>query len=293
MKKKHFTAITLLLLTAGFLTVTAVSCGFFPEDEDDKLDLSGMKLVWSDEFDSGSTKTAPSTSNWTAEIWEPRRVNNEEQAYINSTQTAYVSDGTLKIRAIKSGTWKSARLKTEDADGTHSWKYGYFEARMKMPKGKGVWPAFWMMPHDPTGKSGDGAYGTWPRSGELDILEFSPGTTGNKVYSTVHHSMSSTEASKDSYSSLGSKVFDDASSAWHTYGLRWTESYVEAFYDGESLGTSYYNGGYNSPKGWTSWPYDQKFYIILNLAMGGNLGGSIDSSLTEAVLEVDYVRVYQ
>ncbi len=293
--KKHFAGIAFSLLGAGILALATISCGFLPEDEEEKLDLSGMKLVWSDEFDS-ETKTAPSETNWTHEIWAKGRVNNEQQAYKKDLKYAYVSDGTLKIVAKKeNGSWNSARLKTEDADGTHSWKYGYFEARLKMPAGKGVWPAFWMMPHDPTGNSGDGAYGGWPRSGELDIMEFSPGTTGNKVYSTVHHSESSSSSDKDKYSSLGSKMIDDASTGWHTYGLRWTESYVEAFYDGVSLGARYYNTAYNSgnPDTWVAWPYDQKYYIILNLAMGGNLGGGIDSSLTEATFEIDYVRVYQ
>ena len=291
MKKKHFAAIAFSLLGAGVLALTAISCGFLPEDEDDKLDLSGMSLVWSDEFNSGTT---PSENNWSYEVWDKGKVNNEQQAYKKSSKYASISNGTLKIKAYKeAGEWVSARIKTEDADGTHSWKYGYFEARMKMPKGKGVWPAFWMMPHDPTGKSGNGPYGVWPRSGELDIMEYSPGTSGNKLYATVHHSNSMDDAGTDSYSSLGSKFLDDADTNWHTYGLRWTESYVEAFIDGVSLGDKYYNGGYNSNNGWVKWPYDQKFYIILNLAMGGNLGGTIDSSLTQATFEIDYVRVYQ
>jgi beta-glucanase (GH16 family) len=89
---------------------------------------------------------------------------------------------------------------------------------------------------------------------------------------------------------LGDKYISGAADEWHTYGLRWTDEYVEAFIDNVSLGTKYYN---DQKGNFATWPYDQKFYIILNLAMGGDLGGSIDSSLTEAVYEIDYVRVYQ
>ena len=287
MKNKRHKGLITLLLCFGTILFTVSSCGFLPEDEEKTLNKNGLTLVWSDEFDSGSV---PSNSNWTHEVWGPKKYNNEEQYYTNSEKTAYISDGTLKIKAYKeNGNWYSARLKTENATGSHSWKYGLFEAKIKMPKGNGVWPAFWMMPHDPTGNSGNGSYGVWPRSGELDIMEYSPGTQGSKVYATVHHSKSSSEAEKDSYSTLGSKVINDAATEWHTYAIQWTAEYIEVFFDDVSLGIKYYN----DEKGWVNWPYDQKFYIILNLAMGGNLGGSIDSSLTEAIYEIDYVRVYQ
>ena len=278
MKKKKIATLAASLLVFGALAFTATSCGFLPEDEENKIvDKSGLKLVWSDEFDSGTT---PSTSKWTKEIWNPGKVNNEKQYYTDSEKTAYISDGTLKIKAYKeNGNWYSARIKTEKKA---SWKYGLFEAKIKMPAGNGVWPAFWMMPED-------SAYGTWPRSGELDIMEYSPSTTKTRAYSTVHHSASESQASTDSYKSLGGKELPDAASAWHTYSLRWTEDYVEAFIDGASIGSKYYNDG----KGWVNWPYDKPYYIILNLAMGGTLGGAIDSSLTEAVFEIDYVRVYQ
>lgn len=276
MKRQHNGILLVLLLCAA--AVMTASCMFKPDEEESADPTDGLSLVWSDEFDSGTT---PSSSNWTKEIWSKGYVNNEVQAYVSSDDNAYVSDGTLKIKAIKdsSGSWTSARLKTY---GLHYWKYGYMEARIKMPSGNGVWPAFWMMPED-------SAYGTWPRSGELDIMEYSPSTTGNKVYSTIHHSKSSSSASTDAYSSLGAVTYSDAASSFHTYGMKWTSSYVEAFYDGTSLGTKYYNDG----NGWVNWPYDKSFYIILNLAMGGTLGGTISSSLSSATYEIDYVRVYQ
>ena len=104
MKKKHFAAIAFSLLVAGVLAVTAISCGFLPEDEDDKLDLSGMNLVWSDEFDSGTT---PSENNWSYEVWDKGKVNNEQQAYKKSSKYASISNGTLKIKAFKEAYAKS------------------------------------------------------------------------------------------------------------------------------------------------------------------------------------------
>jgi Beta-glucanase/Beta-glucan synthetase len=273
---QHGNILPVLLLCAAAGMTT--SCIFSPEQESSDDPKSGLSLAWSDEFDSGSV---PSSANWVKEVAKKGAVNNEVQAYVDNDETAYVSDGTLKIKAVKdsSGSWTSARLKTY---GLHYWTYGYMEARIKMPSGNGVWPAFWMMPEN-------SSYGSWPRSGELDIMEYSPSTTAGRTYATVHHSKSSASDGTDSYSSLGTKTFDDATTAFHTYGLKWTDSYVEAFYDGTSLGTKYYNDG----NGKINWPYDKNFYIILNLAMGGTLGGSIDSSLTSATYEVDYVRVYQ
>ena len=268
------------LVFSMIVVFTQSSCGDASDEEVEKVDLSDLKLVWSDEFDSG---TVPSKNNWTAEVWNPGKVNNEVQYYKDSEKNAYVSDGSLKIKAYKEdGNWYSARLKTEKL---HSWKYGYFEAKIKMPAGKGVWPAFWMMPED-------SKYGGWPRSGEIDIMEYSPSTTQSAVYSTVHHSTSASNQQADTYPSLGRKEIGDATTQWHTYGLLWTENYIKAIYDGKELDKIYYNPK-RTEDNWVKWPYDQNFYIILNLAMGGVLGGAIDPALTEAIYEIDYVRVYQ
>ncbi len=258
-----------------------------------------MKLVWSDEFDAGSLDT----SVWTKEIWSSGKVNNEVQAYVDSADNCKVGDEieddsgnvstdgqTLKIIATSSNgsTWNSTRIITS---GAVSAKYGYIEARLKMPiaydasgnviDNTGVWPAFWMMPED-------SEYGEWPRSGEIDIMEYSPGTTGQKTYATLHHSASASDAGTDTYPSLGGVTFDNPYE-WHTYGMMWTSGTLEAFYDGESLGAVYANPGNN----WAKYPFDKNFYVILNLAMGGNLGGSINSDMRKAVYEIDYVRIYQ
>ena len=278
MKQYHHCRTCAMVLLLCGAAVLNMSCVFVPAEENKTLSKDGLTLVWSDEFNSGSV---PSTSDWSYEIWNPGYVNNEKQYYVQNADNAYVSDGTLKIKALKdsSGKWTSARINTY---GHHSFTYGYIEARIKMPAGNGVWPAFWMMPEN-------SAYGTWPASGELDIMEYSPATQGTKVFSTVHHSKSAAAKTTDAYSSLGSISISDAATAFHTYGMRWTDQYIETFYDDTSLGKKYYNDG----NGWVNWPYDKPFHIILNLAMGGTLGGTIDSSLTSATYEIDYVRVYQ
>ena len=248
-----------------------------------ELDLSNMTLVpsLSDEFDGEELDT----DKWW--VYTGSVYNNEKQKYLNDGSTVEVSDGTLKLKAyLSESKWYSGKIqassheKEDGSTGGMPFKYGYVEARLKMPVDKGVWPAFWLMPD----KS---EYGAWPFSGELDIMEFSPSTKGTTAYATYHKATNA--AGGHDYHSLGSKNISSANTKWHTYGLYWTEKTLEAYYDGESLGTVFKKKG----KSFAQWPYDKEFYVILNLAMGGDLGGTIDSSLTEAVYEVDYVRVYQ
>ncbi|HAH61324.1 MAG TPA: glycoside hydrolase [Treponema sp.] len=268
MKRQHKGILPVLLLCAAAAMTT--SCIFVPEEEE-KLTKDGMTLAWSDEFDSGSV---PSPSNWTYEILPRGKYNNEKQAYVQNSANAYVSGGTLKIKAVKdsNGNWTSTRINTS---GHHSWKYGIIEARIKLPGSNGTWPAFWMMPQN-------SVYDGWPASGEMDIMENAPTTKGKYfAFSTLHASGHYGSNGK----SIGGKTLD---SSWHTYAIKWTSDKITAYYDDVAQET-YYNDGSGS----VNWPYDQSFYVILNLAMGGDLGGEIDSSLSSAIYEIDYVRVYQ
>ncbi len=322
MKKTHK---LLIAASSVILAVAASSCIFLPEKEESveytknsvKVGENTYRLVWSDEFDDDALDT---TDKWNRVVWAKGKVNREVQAYSADAQYSVVEDGTLKIFAKKSGSnWTSARIDTSDKQ---KFRYGYVEARIKQPVAytstteseenmlvddegnpvnTGVWPAFWMMPNacseeDEEGNVinyPDGRYGVWPRSGEIDIMEYSPSTHGKDAYATLHHSDSESKSDVDKYPSLGYKVIGipsyDNKSDWHTYGMLWTEDTLEAFYDGESLGVIYVN----PRKGWVEWPYDQDFYLILNLAMGGTLGGDIHSDMKMAVYEIDYVRVYQ
>jgi beta-glucanase (GH16 family) len=271
--KRHKLYVTIGL---SLILILSSSCMFIPEEEE-TITRNGMSLVWSDEFDYTGV---PNTAKWKYQTGNGGWGNNEIQNYIDNTSTAttaVVSDGTLKIKAIyDSGTWKSARMNSKS-----SWKYGYMEARMKITDVKGFWPAFWMMPQN-------SVYGEWPASGEIDIMENAPSTCqDHRVFSTLHaqgHYAGSGAA-------IGSKIFGAGlSSEWHTIAIKWTEDKITALYDDEVM-DSYTKGD----RTWTNWPYDQDFYFILNLAVGGNLGGSgyADHVTDGAVFELDYVRVYQ
>ena len=241
------------------------------------IEKNGLTLVWNDEFDY---EGVPDTSKWKYQTGKSGWGNNEQQNYIENiteAKTAIVEDGTLTIKAYKEdGEWKSARLNSKK-----SWKYGYIEARMKITDRAGAWPAFWMMPQD-------SVYGEWPKSGEIDIMENAPSTCGvHKVFSTLHAEGHSGGEGK----SIGAKVFgEELAEEWHSIGVLWTEDTITSYYDGKA------RGFYENDRTTKNWPYDKDFYIILNLAIGGNLGGSKSDVATlneEAEFQIDYVRVYQ
>ena len=247
---------------------------------DDALAPEGYELVWNDEFDD-PTLTMPDESKWWYETAEPGWVNNELQTYvagkIGDIVTADVSDGTLKIRAIKSGSRVySARVNTKE-----NWTYGYFEARLKLPEGKGTWPAFWMMPS---------VWSGWPEGGEIDIMEH-VGCVPTEVSSSIH--------CKAYYHAVGTQktaarkiagVMDE----FHIYALEWTPEYIKSFVDGEQL--FYYNpDDYPLGRSADTWPFNKPFELKLNLAWGGDWGGmyGVDESCLPATYEIDYVRVFQ
>ena len=232
--------------------------------------IAGYNLVWNDEFNNNKLG-----ADWTYEVQPAGWVNNELQAYVQEDQVAQVSNGTLKINLLDdNGTIKSARLYARKSTG---WKYGYIEASIKLPKGKGTWPAFWMMPVNFTG---------WPADGEIDIME-EVGYDPNVVVSTIHC---------NKYNNGGTAIesarrtVSTAQSDFHVYGMEWTADHMTFYVDGEKLLT--YN---NDGTGKDAWPFDAAFYPILNLAWGGAWGGlqGVDATCLPATMEVDYVRVFQ
>lgn len=272
---------TLLVIRYGTSKRTSVPVHQEANPETAKIPTpEGYTLVWNDEFDE-SSDGLPLTSKWWYETAEPGWVNNELQTYIAGRKgdivTADVSDGTLKIRAIKDGNRiYSARINT-----TSNWTYGYFEARLKLPKGKGTWPAFWMMPS---------VWSGWPDGGEIDIMEH-VGCVPTEVSSSIH--------CKSYYHAINTQktaarkvpgVMDE----FHTYALEWTETYIKTYVDGEVL--FYYNPD-DYPQGRTAntWPFNKPFELKLNLAWGGDWGGmyGVDESALPATYEIDYVRVFQ
>lgn len=235
----------------------------------------GYEMVWNDEFVSGSK---PDTNNWWYETGNDGWGNNEIQNYvdgsINGEQLASVDDGILSIICKKVDDQVcSIRMNT-----SQSWKYGYFEARLKLPSGKGTWPAFWMMPKD---------FNAWPDDGEIDIME-EVGYNANYVSSSIHcsaynHSMN-TQKTKETYVANAQEEF-------HVYALEWTEDYIKTYVDGKILFT-FENDG-NGDK--TTWPFDAAFYLKLNLAWGGDWGGAqgVDETALPSTYMIDYVRVFQ
>lgn len=241
---------------------------------------TGYKLVWNDEFNSvGNTKAAlPDSQNWWYETgahgWGNREIQNYVPAIFENDTCAIVSDGTLKIVARKAGDQViSARMNTHE-----SWLYGYFETRAKLPVGKGTWPAFWMLPKN---------FKSWPGDGEIDIMEH-VGYRPNWISAAVHckaynHSIGTQKMTE--------KFIATADSDFHVYAVEWTEDYIYGYVDGEL----YFRFENDKTGNKETWPFNQPFYLKLNLAWGGNWGGAqgVDENALPTTYEIDYVRVFQ
>lgn len=238
----------------------------------------GYTLVWHDEFNDPSVKR-PDTREWWYEVWNPGTVNNELQRYIagerDGVTTAEIADGFLNIYAKKVGNevW-SARINT-----SNYWTYGYFEARLKLPKGKGTWPAFWMMPQ--TGGN------NWPSCGEIDIMEevgVNPNYTSSSIHCKAYNHMIGTQKTKEVFT-------PGAEDEFHVYALEWTPDYIRTYVDGKKL-LDFPNDHAGNPD---TWPFDKAFGLKLNLAWGGDWGGyaGVDEKALPATYQIDYVRVFQ
>ena len=253
------------------------------------------QLVWSDEFDDDGE---PDPDKWSADIWPPRKVNDEDQTYTARSRNLRVEDGKLIIEAHKEdylgAEYTSGRI---HSSGKGDFIYGRFEVRAKLPAGKGTWPAIWMLPSDPykyatTCEEGEDWQGSsscnaWPNSGEIDIMEHVGYEMGH-IHGTVHN---------EAYYWLkweqrkGRILVDGVDDAFHEYALEWSPDDIRIFLD-DHLYFIYTN----EKNGWESWPYDQPFHVILNVAIGGmwgRSGGGIDNSIFPLQMEVDYVRVYE
>ncbi len=245
-----------------------------------------MQLVWSDEFDQDGL---PNPNKWTYDVGtacnQPAGCgwgNNELQYYTeNRPENAQVKDGKLIITAIKEPykedrSYTSARLVSKNKG---DWKYGKIEIRAKLPTGKGTWPAIWML-------STDWSYGGWPESGEIDIMEhvgYEPDTIYGTVHTKAYNHLNGTQKGGVLYTPKSEQQFQ-------TYVLNWQEDHMDWYIDGQKYFTFE-----NDKTDFNAWPFDQKFHMILNLAVGGNWGGKhgIDDSIWPQQMEVDYVRVYQ
>lgn len=238
--------------------------------------LPGWNLVWADEF-AQADGTAPDATKWGYDIGAGGWGNNELQTYTTSTHNARIEAGQLVIEARTNGSsYTSARLLTK---GKWSWTYGRIEARIKIPRGQGIWPAFWMLG---TNISSVG----WPTCGEIDILE-NIGREPTLVHGTVHGpGYSGGNGIGKPYSLPGGTAFADD---FHNYAVEWTTNQITWFVDGQQ----YFTVAPNTPTKLTTWVFFQPQYLLLNVAVGGNWPGNPDGSTTfPQRMIVDYVRVY-
>ena len=240
------------------------------------------QLVWNDEFSGDSIDP----THWTFDIGTgppyPGWGNNELEYYTSRTNNAYVAGGLLHIVAQKESyngsSYTSAKLKTI---GLFSQTYGRFEFRAKLPQGQGYWPALWMMPVA-------SVYGGWAASGEIDIMENS-GSDPVDVYGTIHYGGPSPNQKQSSGPSYTFPAGDSVTN-FHVYALEWTSNAINWYLDNQLYETQTY---WWSSGGTYPAPFDQPFYLIMNLAVGGNLVGSPNANTVfPGEMQVDYVRVY-
>lgn len=267
-------AVTVLLLTAC-QTVVAGNTGDVQQKAD--TTLKKRKLIWSEEFNYTGL---PDSSKWSCETGGDGWGNNELQNYTaKDSSTAYVSNGVLKItvKKIKKGKndYSSARLVTKNKA---EFTYGRIEIKAKLAKGRGVWPAIWMLGSN-AAKTG------WPACGEIDIMEhvgFEKDTILGTVHTGAYNHVMGTHK--------GKKIFiEDPYNSFHLYGIEWDKDYIDFMLDGKTFFKFD-----NEHKTNAEWPFDNPFFLILNIAVGGNLGGQkgVDPSIFPTSMEIDYIRVY-
>lgn len=241
------------------------------------------RLAWSDEF---NYKGLPDSKKWGYDLgdgcpdvcgWG----NEEAEFYTKDLKNARVENGALIIEARKDSmggkAFTSARLVTKNKG---DWKYGRIEVKAKVPRGRGTWPAIWML-------STDWKYGGWPMSGEIDIMEH-VGHDQGVIHGTLH---------SDKYNHVkrtqqeGKIRIADCSDSFHVYAVDWTENQIDFFVDDKM----YHSVKRNPADDSAGWPFDQPFHLILNIAVGGGWGGmqGIDPAIWPQQMVIDYVRVYQ
>ena len=244
----------------------------------------GYVLAWSDEF-NGTDGSLPDPKKWIIETGGGGWGNNELETYTNRTQNVHIQNENLVITSIKetfkgadgiTRPYTSARIKTA---ALFEQKYGRFEARIKIPQGQGMWPAFWMLGND-IGKVG------WPNCGEIDIME-NIGKEPGMVHGTIHGpGYSGAQGPSASYSLPSGKFADD----YHVFALEWEPAAIRFYVDDHLYAT---RTPADLPAG-AKWVYDHPFFILLNVAVGGDWPGNPDqTTVFPQTMQVDYVRVYE
>lgn len=240
------------------------------------------KLAWSDEFDENNINMG----NWNYQVEEAGRFNEEWQRYTNSEQNAYIENNCLVIKAIhesdqhKINQYTSARMNTANK---YAFKYGKIAARIKLPEGQGIWPAFWMLGNNIDENGGDTP---WPQTGEIDIFELYGSKDDGVVEANAHYadvSESHAMMGAVSYKLKEGKFSDD----FHIFELEWNEKEISWFVDGEKYASMPITDDEFSE-------FHKEFFILLNIAVGGTYAGYPDETTTfPQYMYTDWIRVYE
>ena len=263
-----------------YLMISALAVAFWSceTDNSQQLEKKNWQMVWSDEF-NGNSGEAPNSANWTYDIGSSGWGNQELQYYTNRPENVqHDGNGNLVITARKENfngaQYTSARIKSQ---GLQEFKYGRIEARLKTPYGPGIWPAFWMLGSNINSVS-------WPQCGEIDIMELK-GQLPSIISGTLHGpGYSASNAITKSYGLQNGRFDND----FHLFAVEWNESSIDFFVDDfmyQRIDRSKVNG---------EWVFDQSFFLIFNIAVGGNYVGypTIQTPFPQK-MTIDYVRVYK
>lgn len=240
-------------------------------------DVKNEKLIYNEEFNSNT----PISNDWTYDIgnndgWG----NKEEEYYTNSSNNSNISNGTLNITALKENkdgyNYTSARLVSKN-----SYLYGKFEICAELPQGDGTWPAIWLL-------AANNAYGNWPDSGEIDIMEAIGREPG---YIRGSLQMNAYNFKKNNQKTQSIKV-NDLYSSYHVYEVLWTPNKIELSVDGHVYLTYYRNVYDIGPNSWQAWPYNKAFNLLLNVAIGGTYGGTVDNNIFPQTMKIKYIKIY-
>ena len=290
--KEDDETLTMMLTGATNATILQHTAAVTIINDDTKISFSnegyeaptsypGYGLNWADEFNNGSLDAnawthqngdgCPNICGWG---------NNELEYYTDRPQNIFFQDGKLIIEARKENfggkNYTSSKILTA---GKKTFKYGRIDIRAKLPTGKGIWPAFWMLPQD-------NVYGGWPRSGEIDIMEM-VGHDPARTHGTLHYGPGPGSIQYNRNIALSSGTLHDK---FHVYSLEWKQDQLKWYLDGNVFATA----NKSDLQAGTTYPFNENFYFIINLAVGGNWPGSPDANTSfPQWLIVDYVRVYQ
>ena len=250
--------------------------------ETNDWEIEGWNIVWQDEFDKDSLDL----TKWSREIGGHGWGNNELQFYTDSDSNSYVENGNLILKAqvVPQGIgsskglryYSSARLRTY---GKGDWKYGRIEVKAKVASGQGIWPAIWMLPTD-------WLFGGWPSSGEIDIMEhvgYDLGVVHGSVHTEAYNHKINTQRSS-------ARKIANVDTEFHVYSIIWDKDKISFFIDD----VQYFLFENDQQGNYKTWPVDQRFHLLINIAVGGDWPGNPDNSTNfPRKMLVDYVRVYE